>query len=278
MQLSKYFIFAFLAILTTLASAEHCNPHRLRIGPDLYYRDYDEIGLAPPAKSHEFGWLYGVNIGYDFVKPNNVYFGSDINLTFGRTVYDGSLQNLQTFVITPFESRTNNFFLDAEGRCGYTFRTDSKTTISPFIGLGYHCWYRGAVPDNPYGYDEFYDWPYLSLGFRTEYCLSKKLSLGINYKNMFMFYGQMKSSNLNDVTFILGNKIHYEIEFPITYHLNCNKKFFTSVMLTPYFRNRNIGRSNVVSQDFLDLGLLQFVEPESTTYVFGARLEFVHEF
>jgi hypothetical protein len=274
-------LFSFFAVISASSlAAIACGPHHLRVGPDVYYRDYDEKGLPHPAKSHEFGALYGLNLGYDYVKAHQFYFGSDINLSGGETVYDGSLVNYETLDIIPYESRTNNLFFDAEGRAGYTFEMNPRTTLSTFIGAGFHFWHRGAVPNNPFGYDEDYYWPYASLGLRADYCLTPQVSVGLNLKTMWMFSGKMIASTHPDDTFHLGSKLQYEAELPITYRLNCPKWFVDSVKITPYYRSRDIGKSDLVwvTLPSLDGKVVSFVEPESATHIVGIRLEFVHDF
>lgn len=274
-------LLVFLAISSApLAATASCGSNHLRVGPDVYYRDYDEKGLPHPAKSHEYGGLYGINLGYDYVKACCFYFGSDLNVSGGTTVYDGSLMDLDTHAITPYRSRTNNLFFDAEARAGYTFEINSRTILSIFFGLGYHFWHRGAVPNNPYGYDEDYQWPYSSFGIRAEYRLTEQILLGLNLKSMWMFLGTMVASTHPDETFYLGSKNQYEVEFPVTYRLACPEWYLDSIKITPYYRNRPIGRSDPIWTTIpeLDNKVVSFVEPESATHVAGVRLEFVHDF
>lgn len=282
MHISSHFLrlSAFIAVILfmNVQPGFAVGKHQFRIGQDIYYRDYDEKGLTPPGKSHEFGWLWGLNLGYDYVATCNFYVGADLNISGGQTVYDGSLQNFVTGEIRPYRNHTENVFFDSEARVGYTFSISKKTLLSPFIGCGFHFWHRGSAPDNPYGYDEDYQWPYFCLGIRLEHAFSQIFSGGLNLKVMRMVSGQMESDDLADQIFNLGNRFQFAVEVPLTYHFTCSNWWINSFRLTPYFVNRNIGRSNIVIAPFSGIGLVSLIEPDSETYVFGARFELMHSF
>lgn len=268
----NFFLLLFLVPLFCNASC----PHRLNFGPDIYWRDYDEV-LTPPAKSHEFGFLYGLQVGYQYIEPCCYYWGADLRSSIGVTVYDGSLQNLNTGEISPYRNNTYNFFLNAEVRFGKTYRI-GRSLLIPFVGIGYHNWFRGAAPNNPYGYDEQYDWEYAAVGLRTEYEINCYWTIGLNLKLLQMINGQMYSSDLNDAAFRLGNVPQYEVEIPLTYTLSRPMGIVDQISFVPYYRNQNIGQSNVQTA-FLDgIGTVQLVEPGSITHIVGLRLEFIHTF
>jgi hypothetical protein len=262
-------IICFLFISCSLKAY---SPHRFYIGPDVYYRDYDEI-LDAPAKSHEFGALYGFQLGYDYINNCSCYFGLDLRYSGGKTIYDGSLMNFETSEISPYTSRTINDFFNFELRFGRTYQLKQLTLI-PFAAIGYHSWYRGMMPNDPYGYDEDYSWCYTAIGLRTDYKLNSRFSIGWNVKLMYMSDATMTSSDLDNITFNLGQRFQSEIELPITYNLNKNCSFLDQIAFVPYYRNQNIGQSDYKAVVTENNTILYFVEPSSKTHVGGFRIEF----
>jgi hypothetical protein len=261
---------------STSSNSDASNPEfpvRLYIGTDFFYRNYSEEEINPGFKSNEFGTLYGLQANLDYVKGNAVYFGLGFRYGGGQTKYDGSLQNTQA---TPVTSKTDNQFLNIEGRLGYTFQTGRRKNpflISPFVAVGYHQWNRDIaggseqingqaiqIPD----LKENYSWGYAGPGIHAEYKISRKFRIGLNAKLMFMFGG--------DIAFVsdqdrgnLGNNLQYEVELPLTYTLVENSNNAVDLKLIPYYRSQDIGRGSLsVSGERL--------EPASTTSVYGATL------
>jgi hypothetical protein len=257
-------------------STKSKNPHRLYIGPDLFYRDYNEI--VSPAKSHEFGTLYGVQATYDYVKGNSIYVGASLRYGNGTTTYDGSTRSNSAPI--PVAAKTNNQFLNAEGRLGYTFSLDKRNRllISPFVGVGYHQWNRdvlsGLTSDGkPTGSSfENYSWGYVGPGIQAKYQVSPQFDIGINAKLMMMLGGKIDATDKTSTGQVtgsgsgeLGNALQYEVELPITYHLSHNADSNINLKLTPYYRSQNIAEG---SRFKLSNGN-NVNEPASNTSVYG---------
>lgn len=251
-------------------------PVRLYIGPDFFYRNYSEkVPDRPDFKSNEFGTLYGLQANLDYVKGNNIYFGLGFRYGAGQTKYDGGLQDEFGRSLGPLKSKTNNQFLNIEGRLGYTFQTGKKKNlflISPFLALGYHQWNRdisgadrvipglGPAP-GPDGIEN-YSWGYVGPGFLSEYKISRKFRIGLNAKLMFMFGGNINFVSDQDRG-NLGNDLQYEIELPLTYNIIEGSKNAIDLKLIPYYRSQNIAEGPLsVSQ--------ARSEPASNTSVWGA--------
>jgi Outer membrane protein beta-barrel domain len=259
-------------------------PNRLYIGPDFFYRDYSEEEITPGFKSDEFGTLFGLQATYDYVKRNSVYFGLGFRYGGGQTTYDGGLQDAAGNSLGPAQGKTDNQFLNVEGRLGYTFAPDrqKRLLISPFVALGYHQWNRDisgdlSTPSGPVQVLdtlEVYSWGYVGPGFHAEYKVSPKFDIGLNAKLMFMFGGRISLENsfqgilFNDGRGDLGNTLQYEIELPLTYHLIENPRTAIDLKLTPFFRSQDISRGQVFALSNGGGAL----EPASTTFVFGATV------
>jgi hypothetical protein len=247
-------------------------PHRFYIGPDLFYRTYNEI-VPPPLKSNEFGTLYGAQATYDHVQGNSIYTGLGLRYGGGTTTYDGSTQTG-----TPLTTTTNNQFLNAEGRLGYTFSLDQQDRflVSPFVGLGYHRWNRDIVTTAAAtGILEKYSWGYVGPGIRTEYQASPQFDIGFNAQLMLMLGGRIDAEIVSPTTGqtfagggSLGNNLQYEIELPMTYHLSPDpNNNSVDLKFTPYYRSQDIGRG-------LPFGIAgaSATEPASNTSVYGVSL------
>jgi hypothetical protein len=255
--------------------------HRLFIGPEIFYRNYNEEEIVPQFKSFEFGFLYGVKLQYDYVKRNAIYFGGDFRYDRGQTTYSGGLQDQFGNFVAPYNSTTDNEFVNLEGRLGYTFKADKvgRLLMTPFIGYGYQRWSRdisgdGEIPGfGPFpisDLSEDYSWQYLAGGLRTEYRPSKSFTVGLNLKVLGMVNGKINVSGPGfEEKLDLGEKIQLEVEFPLTYHIVDKPKSSIDVRFTPFYRSQNIGRGNPG---------LTALEPASTTDVYGATFGVVFGF
>jgi hypothetical protein len=258
-------------------------PVRLYLGPDFFYRDYNEEKITPDFKSQEFGTLFGLQTSVDYVKANSVYFGIGFRYGGGQTNYRGG-QQVDGENIS-YKGKTDNQFLNLEGRLGYTFQAGQKKhrfLVSPFVALGYHQWNRDTSSDatGPSGPvptldgSEKYSWGYIGPGFHAEYKVSKKFTIGLNAKLMFMFGGKINVENtfrgelVDQGSGKLGNDLQYEIELPLTYNLVENSKNGIDLKFTPYYRSQDIARG----QPFALSNGGGAVEPASTTSVYGATV------
>jgi hypothetical protein len=245
------------------------HPHRFYIGPDIFYRSYNEIIAPNPGQSFEFGTLYGAQATYNYVKGNSIYAGADFRYGGGTTTYDGSDQ-----AGNPSASTTSNQLLNIEGRLGYTFSSDRQERLltSPFIGLGYHQWNRDiASTPGSIGLVEDYSWGYVGPGLRLDYQASPQLDIGLDAKLMLMFNGKIdakiKNAAATSGSGELGNALQYAIELPITYHLSQDANSNVDLKLTPYYRSQNIDRG-----PRFGIGTGSAQEPASNTSVYGITL------
>jgi hypothetical protein len=259
-------------------------PVRLYVGPDFFYRDYNEEKITPDFKSQEFGTLFGLQTSVDYVKANSVYFGIGFRYGGGQTNYRGG-QQVDGENIS-YKGKTDNQFLNLEGRLGYTFQAGQKKhrfLVSPFVAFGYHQWNRdissdATGPSGPFPTvditSEKYSWGYVGPGFHAEYKVSRKFTIGLNAKLMFMLGGNIDLEVQNGGLVVdqgsgkLGNDLQYEIELPLTYSLVENSKNAIDLKFTPYYRSQDIARG----QPFALSSGGGVVEPASTTSVYGATV------
>jgi hypothetical protein len=75
-------------------------------------------------------------------------------MSFGDTHYDGGLQNLNTGVVTPFQSTTKDVIYHLSTRVGSLFTIADGWTLTPYGDLGFRSWRRQLT--GPGAYTELY--------------------------------------------------------------------------------------------------------------------------
>jgi hypothetical protein len=268
-------------------------PHRVFIGPEIFYRNYNEEKITPDFKSFESGFLYGVKLQYDYVKRSSVYVGADFRYDRGQTDYSGGLQDIAGNNLGAINGKTDNEFFNFEGRLGYTFKADKigRFLLTPYVGYGYQQWNRNLlggdfeVPGlglvSLADATEDYSWNYLAGGLRAEYRPSRRFTVGMNFKLMGMLNGTVdtQSGGQPTGTLDLGERLQAEVEFPLTYHLVDKPKSSIDVRFTPFYRSQNIGRGafRITSVDAQG-NAFGALEPASTADVYGATFGVVFGF
>lgn len=256
-----------LLMASNAVAIEYCSKHHINLGFETFYRDYSE-DLVWPAKSDERGMLYGVVLGYEHKAPQVIMLAVDFDLAFGKTHYDGSLQNMYGEFLAPWQSITANSFLNIDTEIGYTFLKSGRHLLTPFVGLGVSGWGRGLDD-----FSEIYAWSYASIGLQYDYDAGEHWQYGLHAKVMPMLYGTMEAIDISSEEMILGNKTHFEISAPILYKDNpCSKNYWR---LTPYYQYQAFGESNIVPVDgyYGSLGI-GIGEPASRTHILGFKIEY----
>ena len=253
-------------------SEEH--PHRVYLGPDVFYRNYEEK-LKLPLKSHDHGVFYGFQLGYDYKKNNTVYGAFDFAYAWGNVVYNGSLTNLVTSKVRFTKDRSINRILNTEIRLGFNAvpKTLTQLNLIPYLGFGYLRWHRDI------GYKEIYSWEFLSGGLLTTYDINEYYNLGLNIKAMRMINGKIKIHIENFALELnLGNLWQFGVELPMTIALNFDKTW--DLRFVPYYYQKNIGKSNSRTIKLIDIEdkFISMDEPSSHTYIIGSRLELGYSF
>jgi hypothetical protein len=248
--------------LLTFFSFSLFGEQRVYIGPDVFYRAFEEERQGE-AKSQEKGFLSGFQAGYDLYLQWLPYLGGDLRFAQGRVPFDGTVQNHITKTFAPFQSSTDNTLFSVEGRLGYTLHWQ-KIFFSPFFGMGFQRWFRVAV-DRQTGYDELYSWSYLAEGFQMHWAYSSWGSLGLNAAMMQTRMAEVQIRGLYSwpIVLTLGEKWQAEVEISLSWQKNPY-----GISLVPYFRYLPFGESE--SQQ-TRRGRI-FIPP-SRTYVLGGRLE-----
>lgn len=279
-MIKRYYSFLGLLLLSFSANSTG----HFYYGFNYFYRDYSEK-LVAPAKSDEYGLLMGLVLGYRSIKPKAPFYDLNTDMAYGNVTYDGATLALNPSSNTiPVTHRTDSFIANIDSKFGFNISHLDNRAIAPFIGAGYHYWYRSLFGLQ----SERYYWPYVSIGVVTNFTIDPTWSAGVNIKLMHMVNGKMRArmvsirSRVNGLSdyenFRLGNKPQLEIEFPITYNETAfynNSKIKIYVDIIPYYKNMNIGKSNEIDATRIsDQAQIYFYEPASSTHVIGLKLLF----
>ncbi len=220
------------------------NPHRVYIGPDLFYmRDHNHKAQTK-VKSH--GFLGGVKAGYDYFKPKAIYAGIDGLYALGKERGYIEHYNFNPYYSLgnySWEYKARTRFAHAEARLGYNFRAGSRFLMTPFLGLGGY--YSRST--SSWTIEEMYfrnstrltsSWGYYALGMRTVFDICPSIDLGLILKGMRSFSGRIKfESPILYRTGSLKNSWGYEIDLPLTWHLGDTKQW--DLQLEPYYLKFN---------------------------------------
>ena len=253
----KKFLYIITLAVTYALIAEASNS-QINVSAEVAHRQYRE-DLQAPEKSEETGTLYGIHCDYRCLNVKRLYLGVSAKILANNVSYDGSMTNYITGLTIPFTGKTHSHLIDAEAHIGYKICSKKIYSLIPYIGIGYHHWYRGKVKNVPGDYSERYYWPYAILGVRNIFKISQRLEIGIDLKAMKMFEAKLQTS-LFPEKYTLGDKLHYSLELPIIYDLHIGDCMLTA---TPYYIDRRLGKSEVI---------MASSEPPSFAHTYGLRL------
>ncbi len=254
-------------LLTAAFLLPHFGFGGIYLGPDVFYRSFKEL-TSSEGKSEEEGWLPGFQAGGDFEESFLPYIGGDLRFAEGTTRFEGTLQNHVLRKFHPFSSHTENTIFNAEGRLGYTLSWRA-IRLAPFLAVGFQGWLRKAV-DRTTGYDEWYRWNYLAIGFRCNWSYSTSWTGGFFANLMRMKTADVQIRGLYSWPIILNLKDEWqtEIQLPLSWHKNPYRLCWVG-----YFRYLPIGKSEMQRTSRGEI----FV-PASVTYAIGNRLECMYQF
>lgn len=260
LSLKLFFIcFAVQNFCFLNARADQPNDYRNQffIGPEIYHvKRTKEEGIS------QKGEMYGVRLGYDYVRRSAIYFGVD------ELFAHGTLKGHRNGIEIKSTLRDANL----EGRLGYTFQSKGcyKFSFSPFIGIGYF-WetnkYKHPSPLHIHFHNKF---AYVPVGFLSRFFPYPHLSVGINFKARILFDGKVLVTHDNgfeDRELGYEEKIQYRVDIPVTYYFCwCNHNLAAS--LVPFYEYRNYGHRANFPFDFLETKFKIYGADLQLRYVF----------
>ena len=258
-----FYFFLFILLIPNLVFAvDNSNQkinHHIYLGLLTSYFDYSES-----VPSDEEGIFAGINLGYEFLKPNCIYMKLDTVFAGGELEYNG-----KTWGGSSLSFDHDDFIVDLEYDFGFNVQIKDFYII-PFIGFSYHFWARN-LSDSPAGYDEKYNWICVPIGAIFGYNFTDCFNIQLKLNATPMVYGQVQAffsdinDNFNDPRLELGNKTGYKSE--LCARLKIYKHW--AVMINPFFEYYEFGKSDNEKLEYSDIPVDIIYEPASETYKIG---------
>jgi len=233
------------------------------IAPEAHWFFYEEPSLSVKWK----GILYGARAAIiEQVEKYPVVAKGEIHYAIGRVDYDGFLSNG-----TPHTDEGTDWFFDGRMNFGYEFIA-GRTSIIPFLGLGYRYWLDDLESANAYERDVRY--LYSPIGFEINDDLGRGWSWGIAGEFDFFWRGWV-DSHLEDVnaSFNTVKNVQdsgYGARGSLYVRRNLGKT--TSISIEPFVRYWDIDESNTAPVTFTGVLIGSGVEPANHTIESGLQI------
>lgn len=196
--------------------------HRIFINPDISFC------LMEKGKNHIHKWKsesqqYGVQIGYEFFKPDDVYIRFSSMGSYGNvhTEMQDSLGN-----VSYHESRA--FRSDITGNVGFTIKIEDFS-LTPFSGLGWCFWknrhYSSALA-------------YIPVGIAANYSVIQNiLEIGLRCER-FQYFHFWNRDSFSKLSGNIRDKdaYGYEIAIPLSF-FGQSEQGKWNILVEPYFHN-----------------------------------------
>ena len=240
----------------------------------LSYKEQENGGTL----DRDYGYINSVHIQAR-LENKAVWARLTADFSWARNAsYDGAIQDLEGR-LTPYKSSTHEKIYLYEGDIGFKLFNIRTSTLTPYAGIGYRIWWRGAdeLPD----YIEKYTWYFASAGFNYVW-RTGRTTAGLDVAAHFPFDMKMTTNmaGMFDQTgFSLKKRVGFGARLPFTYEVygRHSKKSRLFLFLTPYYQFWPVGGSAQVAltrngPPLLSPGGAQLTarEPDSRTDVYGA--------
>jgi hypothetical protein len=227
------------------------------IGPEIYY-----IKRTKEGGAQQSGTIYGVRLGYDYIKRYRLYSGVDA--LWAKGTIEGHVQ----------EEKLKSQFTDinVEARIGFTFQSKCWRCFSftPYSGIGYFWeknFYQHPSPLQIHFKSTF---SYVPIGFLSQVFLTPNLSIGVNFKVRYILEGEHHVSHdpeHENMTQHFEEKLQYRGELPVTYFFCWNKNPL-GISLVPFYEYRCYGHRANFPFDFLETKLKLYGATLKLLYLF----------
>ena len=236
-------------------------------GSYMYYKEVENGGIM----DRDYGYFNGIHTEMR-LESRTLWsrLTADYSWTKNAT-YDGSIQYLNGQTI-PYKSSTNERVNLYEGDIGYKAVNESTATLTPYVGLGYRIWWRGA--DTAMDYVEKYTWYYGAAGLNYVWRLDR-FTAGADVAAHIPFSMKM-TTNINgqydETVFNLKTMVGFGAQLPLTYDIYSNHSGSARLLLflTPYYQYWPVGGSDVLVLTNNGVPSTVAHEPDSRTGIYGA--------
>lgn len=195
-------------------------PNNIYFGPEAFVFDLKTHFKGVKVEGTKY--FMGLKLGYEYLKPNSFYFGTDLLVAVGNKSFHKSYKG-DDFP----RSNASTAFSSLEFRFGRTFAS-AKKLVTPFLGFGGYGFLDGTH-DNHFNEDT----GYLTGGVKYKQQITSSFTVGLNAKVLV-------SDNTHD-EFRFGHLKRYnshgrwggEVSIPLIWCLGSAKKW--NMQLEPYF-------------------------------------------
>ena len=208
---------------------------------DFNYTEYDDNNKFLDG---ETGLIPGVVHKLKLKSQKN--YTEFVGQAYANTIeYDGQTQSG-----TPLKTKSDAFIVDTHFK--YGLRLSHARNHGPYAGIGFRYWLRNVRPGRDIngnavaGLLEEYHWSYGLLGYRGDFHITEKMTLGFDIRHTYMFNGKMDVNflgykNYDNTQVELGNKAGLRFALPIQTKIRSHRLIFS-----PYYEILDIGKSNSV--------------------------------
>lgn len=198
------------------------------------------------------GYTLGVGTQWNYLGLHANY--SDFK---GNDTYNGSLQNLQTGALTPYQDASGNRMLDWSVQADLGFSPAPGLAVMPDVFAGRHIWYRSAGGVG--GYEEDYYNDYQGIGLEVAYTVGSLVLAG-SYQDGSTSGAYMDSYLGSGARFDLGSHSWQQAGVSLTWVPSLRWKVFASYTETRFGYGQSAPQAVQVNGSSY-----QFFEPDSTT-------------
>ncbi len=230
----------------------------LAVGEEVY-----RMKRMRDGGTQQNGRVDGVRVSYDRIKKNAWYFGGDYFSSSGRLVgHSGAQRKILSTI-------TDNIW---EGRIGYTLKKDEPYShfFSFFTGYGYFHEINDFHPPTPIPFKFVDSFTYIPIGFLSGVNFSALLSMGFNFKIMFMQNAECEVRDdpvRGDTTLQMNNETNYRVDIPLLFTPPCTR-LQIAFACTPFLEFRHFGGREGFPFNYID----------TKFNLLGARLSLVSRF
>lgn len=216
----------------------------LCLGPIVYFGGESYyLKRRLETGTRQEGGLCGVRILYERVVPWSFYWGAEGHWARGHLGGHSSRR-------FPIASEMTD--IDAEGRLGYTLRW-RRFLIAPFLGIGYFSESNDFKPPTPLVVLVRTHVGYIPVGLVSRFYLTRRLSIGLDYKGLVPFDGQTKicDPELGDTRLNFGERTHFALDIPFRYRLSGRARNL-EMLCSLFWSRRSYGRHFSATHDFYE--------------------------
>jgi hypothetical protein len=202
---------------------------------------------ARAGGTEQNGRMEGYRLSYDLIKPSSIYVGVDhFHGQAPMRGYSGTGRPLYSII-------TDNI---TELRLGYTLQANARREafFSPFTGYGFFKEQNDFLHPSTLTLTFTDRFNYIDAGFLSGINISRLVSLGVNFKLMFMLDGTSLISNdpqEEDLSLQMTNEINSRIELPIMASSG-SRPIQLLVAAVPFAEFRHFGGKEGFPYDFID--------------------------